>query len=77
MYYIISISKNGSHYFATAEHSLTDFNKAHDLYKDFLQKFPTVDGFKIEMTRWDKTGKFICRNYPFICENYGESKYHD
>jgi hypothetical protein len=63
MYYQINISKNGQHYFATAEHSVTDFAKANELYKDLVQKFPTIAGFKTEMRRYETVGKLIARNF--------------
>lgn len=66
MSYKINIAKNNEHYFATAEHSLPDFEKANAVYKDLLQKFPPVDGFKLELTNWNKVGTVITRN------GYGE-----
>ena len=40
MYYEINVSKNGRHYFATAERSITSFTQAEGLYKIFKEKFP-------------------------------------
>jgi hypothetical protein len=62
MHYKINIAKNNEHYFAIAEHSLKDFKKANEVYKDLLQKFPSTEGFKLELTRWDTIGTVITRN---------------
>lgn len=64
MFYRINISRNGQHYFATADHSLTDFEKANNVYKDLAQKFPTTEGFKLEMYKYETVGKLICQNTP-------------
>lgn len=59
MYYEINVSLNGKHLFATAERSITDINKANMVYKLFVEKFPEEDGYKINVTKWDKVGKFV------------------
>lgn len=59
MYYEINVSLNGKHLFATAERSITDINKANMVYKLFVEKFPEEDGYKINVTKWDKVGKLV------------------
>lgn len=59
MYYEINVSKNGKHYFATAERSLRDEDEARAAYFDFCERFPSSDGFSITVTRWESYGKVI------------------
>lgn len=59
MYYEINVSLNGKHLFATAEHSITNETKMEDIYKLFLEKFPENEGYKLDVTRWEKAGKPI------------------
>ncbi len=56
MYYEINVSKNGRHYFATAERSITSLTQAEGLYMVFKEKFPENEGYKIDVTRWEKVG---------------------
>lgn len=59
MYYEINVSKDGKHLFATAERSVTTPNQAEKIYNLFKEKFPESEGYKIEVTRWEKVGKII------------------
>ena len=59
MYYEINVSKNGHHVFATAERSLTTITATHALYKLFKEKFPSEEGYLIEVTEWEKHGHKI------------------
>lgn len=59
MYYEINISLNGQHFFATAERSITNLNKAEKIYNLFKEKFPESEGYKIDITEWNKVGKSI------------------
>lgn len=63
MYYEINVSQANSlgqysHFFATAERSLTTIDKCQFVYKALLKAFPAPQ-FKIDVTRWDKTGQEI------------------
>ena len=62
MYYEINVSKNGKHYFATAERSITSHTQAEGLYMVFKEKFPENEGYEISVTRWEKIGKPVNMN---------------
>lgn len=62
MYYEINVSLNGRHLFATAERSITTSWDAEKVYNLFKEKFPENEGYKIEVSRWEKVGKIIEMN---------------
>lgn len=47
MYYEINVAKNGRHFFATAERSITDKQKLKMAIKIFKEKFPLSEGYEI------------------------------
>lgn len=59
MYYEITVSINGRHLFATAERSIIAKWQLDIIYDIFKRKFPAEEGYKISITKWEKTGKFI------------------
>lgn len=59
MYYEITVSVNGRHLFATAERSIIADWQLDNIYEVFKTKFPKEEGYKISVTKWEKTGKFI------------------
>ena len=59
MYYEINVSLNGKHLFATAAHSITNNLKAEKVYNLFKEKFPDSEGYKIDITEWNKVGRAI------------------
>lgn len=59
MYYEINVSLNGQHLFATAERSITSPWRAKEVYNLFREKFPEDEGYKIDVTEWNKVGKHI------------------
>jgi hypothetical protein len=59
MWYEINVSKDGNHLFATHERSLDNKYDADDLYTLFLSKFPAKEGYKLQMTKWEKIGHEI------------------
>jgi hypothetical protein len=59
MYYEINVVLNGRHFFATTERSITDEYKLKQVLEVFKEKFPEVEGYKIDVTKWDKIGKPI------------------
>jgi len=59
MPYEINISKNGKHYFATAERSLTTLGEATKLYNELKEFYPESQGFKLSLTKWETIGKEI------------------
>ena len=63
MYYEINVSLNGQHFFATAERSIHSETKMEEMYKLFTEKFPENEGYKIDVTKWERIGK------PIILKN--------
>lgn len=59
MYYVINVSLNGRHLFATAEHSVITSWEAEKVYNLFKEKFPESEGYKIDVTYWEKVGKKV------------------
>jgi hypothetical protein len=59
MYYEINISKNGVHYFATAERSLKDFDGAQRVAKDLQARFPKRDGFIVTLRQCQNSSCLI------------------
>lgn len=59
MYYEITVTKNGYHFFATAEKSIIARYQLDIIYNTLKEKFPTEEGYKISVQKWEKTGKFI------------------
>lgn len=59
MYYEITVSINGRHLFATAERSIIAEWQLKNIYEVFKRKFPKNEGYKISITKWEKSGKFI------------------
>lgn len=47
MYYEIIVSKKGKHYFSVGDRSLTDSNKAKEVYIDLRRRFPAHEGFEL------------------------------
>jgi len=61
----INVSKNGKHYFATHERSLTGFAKeAIAMANDFEKRFPSSEGFSIRLTEWECYGTGIDHKNP-------------
>lgn len=59
MYYEINVSLNGKHLFATAERSIVNTFQLQKVYNLFKEKFPEEDGYKINVTKWNKVGKEV------------------
>ena len=62
MYYEITVSRYGMHYFATAERSITCERDAKNTFNHFSDLFPAGDGYQITVTRYEKTGEQIFKN---------------
>lgn len=56
MYYEINVSKDGKHYFATAERSIITPDKAKAVYKHFLRLFPAHAGYRVDVTKYETIG---------------------
>lgn len=50
MYYEINVAKNGSHYFATAQRSITNRAKCIELIQDLMERFPDSEGFRLSVS---------------------------
>lgn len=57
MHYEINVAKNGKHYFATHERSISTEEKAKELYKKLTQAFPESEGYTVSVTKWESLGK--------------------
>ena len=56
MWYEINVSKDGKHYFATHERSITTINKAVEIRDRLKKAMPEKEGFEYTITQWQKTG---------------------
>lgn len=59
MYWEINISLNGKHLFATAERSIVNTYHLQKVYDLLKEKFPESEGYKIDVTEWNKVGKKV------------------
>lgn len=59
MYYEINVSLNGTHFFATAERSITDKTKLKIVHRELTQRFPESDGFSITTSVNHKAGRYL------------------
>lgn len=53
MYYEINVSRDGLHYFATAERSIRTYLKAKAVYYELLKRFPDCE---ITVVKWSSSG---------------------
>jgi len=63
MYYEINVAKNGRHYFATAERSLTDERSAKALWADIKQRFPESEGFNLSVSYRQHVGEYVTAQF--------------
>jgi hypothetical protein len=59
MAYEINVSKNGQHYFATHERSISTIEKATEIHEKLSKAFPESEGYKLSVSKWEKIGKEI------------------
>jgi len=59
MWFEIIVSKDGTHFFATAKRSITTVEQAKEVYRVFKRKFSPYDGYKITVSRWQETGRDV------------------
>lgn len=59
-HYKINVSKDGKHFFATAEHSF-GLSKHHtrEVYDKLVEAFPKNEGYLIEISYWETVGKSV------------------
>lgn len=56
MWYEINVSKNGKHFFATAERSITNGDKCNEVLSILRFKFPKNEGYEITVTKYETVG---------------------
>lgn len=59
MYYEINVSKEGTHFFATAKRSLETRFKAREMFMLFKEKFPESEGYELWVTCWTTRGQDV------------------
>ena len=59
MYYEINVSKDGRHFFATADRSITNVNDLHIVYRAIKKGFPESEGYSIDITKEIQYGEII------------------
>lgn len=52
-----------AHFFATADHSITDLTQLARVYTVLAAKFPVSEGYRLEVTQWQTTGQGV-EGYP-------------
>ena len=60
-YYRFNVSKDGKHFFATAEGSITDERRAREVGMELAKRFPESEGFKVTCSYWQAYGQ----QFPF------------
>jgi hypothetical protein len=68
-YYEINISKNGQHFFATAERSCTTTREAREVLRELIARFPREDGFEIGMT-WTPRSSYGIDPYDVLTDEH-------
>jgi len=61
-HYVINVSKNSRHLFATNPTSLWTWSDVVRVMEVFVEKFPDAEGYKISVTYWDIKGMKIDYN---------------
>ncbi len=56
MWYEINVSKDGKHYFATDERSITTIDRAAEILARLKTAMPEEEGFKYTVTRKETIG---------------------
>lgn len=62
MFYEINVAKDGKHFFATHERSITSEIKLKEVYKTIKEKFPEEEGYNITVTLNETIGRHINMN---------------
>lgn len=57
-WYEINIAKNGHHFFATAERSITNKWKLEEIFPVIKEKFPEEEGYGISVTAQVEYGRY-------------------
>lgn len=59
MYYTINVSLSGKHFFATSKRSLTDYNKAVEVYRELQNRFKASEGFSVTINKHSESSKLM------------------
>lgn len=57
-FYRINVSRNGKFYFR-ADDEFVSASTVKETVKDFQKRFPTSEGFAVELTRWECAGENV------------------
>lgn len=68
MYYEINVVKDGVHFFATHERSITSSQQLRVVLKVFMDKFPTEEGYMLMISRHEDVG------YMFTVDDITQGK---
>lgn len=49
-YFEVNVSLNGTHFFATSPRSITNADKAKDVVREIMKRFPKSDGFEVAIS---------------------------
>jgi len=58
-HYEINVAKEGHHFFATHERSISTRSKAKLVYDKLVEAFPKNEGYDISITYWETVGETI------------------
>ena len=58
-HYEINVAKDGKHFFATHERSLTTDFRTKEVYDKLVEAFPKNEGYEISITYWETVGKTV------------------
>lgn len=58
MYWTINVSLNGTHFFATGDHSISTDRQLKPVLKTIIEKFPESEGYKVTATFWRNSGDY-------------------
>ena len=56
MFYRLVVTQHGGHHFATASNSVVSEERARQLFNDFKKRFPSDEGFNVQVTLWKTEG---------------------
>jgi hypothetical protein len=64
MFFQINVSHEGLHVFATAEHSLTGFLRAREVYTLLREKFPESEGYAVVLRKVEVSSTVVSLIVP-------------
>jgi hypothetical protein len=63
MHYEVNVSLRGRHLFATHARSATNEAEARRVYAHLRAAFPSRDGYDVDITRWEETGRNVTEEF--------------